>query len=235
MANKLSANKKAYLAEMGIPVWREQGSIASEQDIQSHSDFEEKYPPESIKRLDWSELRAAMSSCTACELHKGREQVVFGAGDVTADLMLIGEAPTADEDKLGQPFVGEAGQLLSEMLKAIGFQRQQVFIANPLRCHSVSNRVPQRQHVDACRSFLLRQIELVHPKLILCIGQSAAQMLLQTEEGLTQLRDKPHSIAATEVNCIVTYHPTYLLANPGHKAGAWADLLLAKKIVESMA
>ena len=179
----------------------------------------------------WAELERAVKSCTLCPLHKTRTQGVFGVGDRHAQWMVIGEAPGADEDRQGEPFVGRAGQLLNSMLKAIGLKREQVFIANILKSRPPNNRDPKPEEVQACIPYLFRQIELVNPRLILCVGRIAAQTLLETDTPIGKLRGQLHRIAGNRP-MIVTYHPAYLLRSPGEKRKSWADLLLALRTFE---
>lgn len=174
--------------------------------------------------LDWDGLQQAVTSCRQCSLCDSRTQTVFGVGDRSARLMLIGEAPGADEDRLGEPFVGRAGQLLTAMLAAIGFAREQVYIANVLKCRPPGNRDPHVDEVAACRAYLDRQIELIQPRLILSLGGVSAKNLLDTDEGVGHLRKRLHRYAATGTPLRVTYHPAFLLRRPEEKAKAWADL-----------
>jgi uracil-DNA glycosylase family 4 len=182
--------------------------------------------PVSIANLDWDGLIQTVSSCTACSLHSTRTQSVFGVGHRQAQWMIIGEAPGAEEDRQGEPFVGRAGQLLNAMLKAIGLEREQVFIANILKSRPPNNRDPRQEEVAACIPFLYRQIELVNPVLLLCVGRIAAQTLLQTDTPIGRLRGTLHRIANNRP-MIVTYHPAYLLRSPVEKRKAWNDLKLA--------
>jgi DNA polymerase len=182
--------------------------------------------PASVAALDWEGLRTAVRACTACDLHKSRTQSVFGVGNPQAQWMVIGEAPGAEEDKQGEPFVGRAGQLLNAMLKAIGLAREQVFIANILKSRPPNNRDPRPDEVAACIPFLYRQIELVNPVLLLCVGRIAAQTLLQTDQPIGRLRGTLHRVANNRP-MIVTYHPAYLLRSPVEKRKAWSDLKLA--------
>lgn len=184
-----------------------------------------------VAHLGWDELAAVVRACTLCPLHATRTQAVFGVGNRQADWMVIGEAPGADEDRQGEPFVGRAGQLLNSMLKAIGFERSQVFIANILKSRPPNNRDPRPEEVRACIPYLMRQIELVDPKLILCVGRIAAQTLLQTDTPIGKLRGRVHRIAGNRP-MVVTYHPAYLLRSPGEKRKAWADLVLAMSAFE---
>jgi DNA polymerase len=181
--------------------------------------------------LDWEPLRAMVSSCTRCSLHETRTQTVFGVGNRSAKWMFIGEAPGADEDRQGEPFVGRAGQLLTSMLRAMGFARGDVYIANVLKCRPPGNRDPKPEEAGQCRGYLERQIELVEPTLIVAVGRIAAQNLLATDTALARLRGRVHSLGARGWPLIVTYHPAYLLRSPGEKRKAWQDLLFARQVV----
>jgi DNA polymerase len=180
--------------------------------------------------LDWEELRAMVSACTRCALHETRTQTVFGVGNRNARWMFIGEAPGAEEDRQGEPFVGRAGQLLTSMLKALGFTRDDVYIANVLKCRPPGNRDPKPEEAAQCRGYLERQIELVSPTLIIAVGRIAAQNLLATDTALARLRGKVHSLGSRGWPLIVTYHPAYLLRSPGEKRKAWQDLLFARQV-----
>ena len=184
--------------------------------------------------LAWPALREAVASCTACPLAQSRTQTVFGTGHPQAHWMIVGEAPGEAEDLSGEPFVGRSGQLLDNMLRAIGLGRHggdapdaatQVFIANTLKCRPPGNRNPQPEELASCEGFLIRQIELVRPKIILAMGSFAVQSLLRTGAPIGQLRGRVHSYQG--VPLIVTYHPAYLLRQPTEKAKAWDDLCLA--------
>jgi DNA polymerase len=176
----------------------------------------------------WAELRQAVSDCRACSLCESRKQTVFGVGDRKASWMIIGEAPGADEDRQGEPFVGRAGKLLDAMLLAAGLRREQVFIANVLKCRPPDNRDPHQDEIAACSVHLNKQIELLGPDLILAVGRIAAQSLLQTQLPVGRLRGIRHVHAATSTPVVVTYHPAYLLRKPSEKSKAWSDLRLAK-------
>ncbi len=187
-----------------------------------------------IAAMDWEQLQAAVAGCTACGLCQSRTQTVFGVGSRTASWMIVGEAPGAEEDARGEPFVGQAGRLLDNMLAAIGRSRQvdarePVFIANVLKCRPPGNRNPQPEEVAACEPFLLRQIELLRPQLVLVMGRFAAQTVLRTDAPISALRGRVHRLRVEggEVPAIVTYHPAYLLRNLADKAKSWADLCLA--------
>ena len=183
----------------------------------------------STETLDWEPLRAAVAACTRCTLHAGRTQTVFGVGRRDARWMIIGEAPGAEEDRRGEPFVGRAGQLLDSMLRALGPGREQVYIANVLKCRPPGNRDPRPEEAASCRSYLNRQIELVAPILIIAVGRIAAQTLLGTDQPLGKLRGRIHALGERQWPVMVTYHPAYLLRSPGEKRKAWQDLLLARR------
>jgi DNA polymerase len=187
-------------------------------------------PPDTVSDLDWDPLRARVAACTRCELHATRTQTVFGVGNPRARWMFIGEAPGAEEDRQGEPFVGRAGQLLNSMLKALGFQRNDVYIANLLKCRPPGNRDPKPDEARSCRVFLERQIELVSPLLVVAVGRIAAQNLLATDSALARLRGQVHALGARRWPLIVTYHPAYLLRSPGEKRKAWQDLVFARQV-----
>ncbi len=184
-----------------------------------------------IEQMNWDALVDAVRGCTRCPLHATRTQGVFGVGNRNAQWMIIGEAPGAEEDRQGEPFVGRAGQLLNAMLKSVGLSREQVFIANILKSRPPGNRDPRPEETRACLPYLYRQIELVDPALILCVGRIAAQTLLETDKPIGKLRGTLHRIAGNRP-MIVTYHPAYLLRSPGEKRKSWADLLLAMRTLE---
>lgn len=180
--------------------------------------------------MEWEALEQAVRTCSRCILHTSRTQAVFGVGDRRARWMIIGEAPGAEEDRQGEPFVGRAGQLLNTMLKAIGLLREQVFIANVLKCRPPGNRDPKPAEAHACLPYLYRQIELIDPVVILCLGRVAAQTLLKTDTPIGKLRGRLHHIGRWPL--IVTYHPAYLLRSPGEKRKSWSDLVLAMRTFE---
>ena len=187
-----------------------------------------------IAAMGWAELEATVAGCTACALCRTRTRTVFGVGSQRAPWMIVGEAPGAEEDARGEPFVGQAGRLLDNMLASIGRSRsadaaQPVFIANVLKCRPPANRNPQPEEVGACEPFLLRQIELLQPKLVLVMGRFAAHSVLRTEAPISALRGRVHRLAVggSGVPAVVTYHPAYLLRNLADKAKVWADLCLA--------
>jgi uracil-DNA glycosylase len=192
---------------------------------------------DSAANLSWEELEQAVKACQRCPLHQTRTQGVFGVGNRRASWLVIGEAPGAEEDRQGEPFVGRAGQLLNSMLKAMGLSREQVFIANILKSRPPNNRDPRPEEVRQCIPYLYRQIELLNPTLILCVGRIAAQTLLGTDSPIGKLRGKLHHLAPMHPNgtprpMIVTYHPAYLLRSPAEKRKAWSDLILAMQTYE---
>lgn len=180
----------------------------------------------------WQALRAEILACTKCPLHRSRTQGVVGVGDREADWMVIGEAPGAEEDRRGEPFVGRAGRLLDAMLRAIGLTRESnVYIANILKSRPPGNRDPRPEEVAACLPYLLRQIELVRPKVLLAVGRIAAQNLLGTDAPLARLRGRVHRFGQSGTAVVVTYHPAYLLRSPAEKRKAWEDLKFARSVV----
>jgi uracil-DNA glycosylase family 4 len=191
--------------------------------------------PEGIDAMAWPELRAAVASCQACPLSASRTQAVFGVGHAQAEWFIVGEAPGEQEDKEGEPFVGRSGQLLDRMLQALSLTRaegdaaHQVYIANAVKCRPPANRNPHPQEMAQCEPYLLRQIALVQPKVILVMGRAAVQSILKSSEPIGKLRGRVHQVAG--IPLIVTYHPAYLLRNPVDKALAWADLCLAREQV----
>jgi len=186
-----------------------------------------------IMQMDWQGLQSCVSECTACSLAATRTQTVFGVGDPNADWLIIGEAPGAEEDRKGEPFVGQAGKLLDNMLAAIQLKRgSNVYIANVLKCRPPENRDPHGEEVIQCDPYLKRQVELIKPKLILALGKFAAQSLLASDNTIASMRGKLHDYHGVPV--IVTYHPAYLLRNLPDKARAWEDLCLARKTMVNL-
>lgn len=188
----------------------------------------------SIPSSGWDELQQRVAACKACSLHQSRTQTVFGVGSHTADLLIVGEAPGANEDRLGEPFVGRAGHLLDAMLNAIKLHRQQVFIANILKCRPPNNRDPSPEEVALCTPFLQQQIALLKPKLILALGRVAAHHLLQTNASMASMRGKKYSYGESAVPLIVTFHPAYLLRSPLEKRKAWQDLSLVNQLLNEV-
>jgi len=176
----------------------------------------------------WQALRAEVSACRRCGLCNSRTQTVFGVGNPAAPVLVVGEAPGAEEDRQGEPFVGRAGQLLNAMLRALGHPRETVYIANILKCRPPGNRDPSAAEVASCLPYLHRQIELLAPRLILVVGRIAAQSLLATDTSIGRLRGHLHHYGAAGTPLVVTYHPAYLLRSPGEKRRAWADLKAAR-------
>jgi len=186
-----------------------------------------------ILRMDWPALKTAVAACQACGLRKTCTQTVFGVGDEQADWLLVGEAPGAEEDARGEPFVGQAGRLLDNMLAAIGLARgENVYICNVLKCRPPGNRNPDPFEVAQCTPHLLRQLELIRPKLILAMGRFAVQALLNTEASIASLRGRLHRYQG--VPLIVTYHPAYLLRSLPDKAKAWEDLCFARRSIAAL-
>lgn len=212
--------RRAYLAALGIDVWLPREHAEPEPEVVGANIV----PTE----MDWSTLRDTVAACTRCALHRSRTQTVFGVGNPDADWMIIGEAPGAEEDRRGEPFVGRAGKLLDEMLRAVGHGRDSVFIANILKCRPPNNRDPKIEESSECRGYLEHQIELVQPKIILAVGRIAAQLLLDTDSPVGRLRGSRHYLGDTPL--VVTYHPAYLLRSPSQKRKAWDDLCLATRI-----
>ena len=217
--------RRAYLDAMDIDVWLPRDQADPEPSNIAVPDAEQP--------LDWEALRAAVASCTRCSLCESRTQTVFGVGDPDADWMIVGEAPGAEEDRRGEPFVGRAGKLLDEMLRAVNQGRDSAFIANILKCRPPNNRDPNADESAACRGYLDRQIALVQPKIILAVGRIAAQLLLDTDAPLGRLRGTVHSLGETPL--VVTYHPAYLLRSPTQKRKAWDDLRLARRVAREQA
>jgi len=167
-------------------------------------------------------IREDLGECTRCKLHKGRNKIVFGDGSPKAQLVFVGEGPGADEDMQGLPFVGRAGKLLTQMIEAMGLQRSDVYICNVVKCRPPENRAPERDEVAACSPFLFRQIDLVAPKVIVCLGSIAAQTILETTRGISQFRGQWLEFRGRKL--MATYHPAYLLRNPAAKSEVWKDL-----------
>ena len=249
-------DRRAYLAAMGIDVWRlrtaDSGAAARAAPALPDSRAAAGHEPHlrgpavrersapvtlpadergDIAGMEWDALAKAVAACRACALHAGRTQTVFGVGDRSADWMFIGEAPGAEEDRQGEPFVGRAGQLLNSILFAMGMGRERVYIANILKCRPPSNRDPMPEEARCCRPFLDRQIELVAPKIMVALGRIAAQQLLGTDTPIGRMRGRLHhyDVGGRRIPLVVTYHPAYLLRSPQEKAKVWTDLQLARK------
>ncbi|MBI3575258.1 MAG: uracil-DNA glycosylase [Gammaproteobacteria bacterium] len=220
--NLEESRRRQYLAAMDIPLWERRTPCAVDAAAVPAA-------ASADMGADWQALQGAVRACTKCGLHKTRTQTVFGVGSPAASWMFIGEAPGADEDRQGEPFVGRAGQLLNAMLFAMGLKREEVYIANVLKCRPPGNRDPQPEEVAQCEPHLIRQIELIKPRLIVALGRHAAHSLLKTEVPLARLRGQRLSYHG--IPLIVTYHPAYLLRSPGEKRKAWEDLVLAKSVM----
>lgn len=244
----MDARRLQYLRALDVDVWVRRGSLAAaapaatvpvnaptlEVAVSDAAPLRAAEAPSPVSAIpgdysqaSWSELEHAVRACTLCGLQATRTQTVFGVGNRTAEWMIIGEAPGADEDRQGEPFVGRAGQLLNSMLKAMGFPREQVFIANILKCRPPNNRDPRPEEAACCTPYLARQIALVNPRLIVCVGRIAAQNLLATDTPIGKLRGKVHRWGAQQLPVVVTYHPAYLLRSPLEKRRAWDDLRMA--------
>ncbi len=221
--------RRAYLQAMGIDVWLP--STATEPELAANE--QAAAAALSTEDLTWDELRVCVSECTRCELSASRTKTVFGVGNQSADWMIVGEAPGAEEDRRGEPFVGRAGQMLDQMFRAIGQRRDTVFIANILKCRPPNNRDPKPGEAAQCRSYLERQIALVQPKIILAVGKIAAQNLLGTHDTVGRMRGRPHDLNG--IPLVVTYHPAYLLRSPSHKRDSWNDLSMAARLVSEAA
>lgn len=244
----MQPHQQQYLKEMGIDVWVdrdkevinvvEESAIEKVKDVIKEPVSDVSHQPVQSSVSDFPEELAALkkevSVCTQCELHQTRTQTVFGVGNPEADWLVIGEAPGADEDRQGEPFVGRAGQLLNSMLLAMGLEREQVFIANILKCRPPNNRDPKPDEVIACESYLRKQVELIKPKIILAVGRIAAQNLLKVDTPIGKMRGNQYQYPDSELPVIVTYHPAYLLRSPREKRKVWEDLKIAMRIYKDL-
>jgi DNA polymerase len=219
--------RRAYLRAMGIDVWVPRDQVDADPVPVAPA------RPTGSGELGWDALRDTVAACKRCALHESRTQTVFGVGNRDADWMIVGEAPGAEEDRRGEPFVGRAGKLLDEMLFAVGQDRNSVFIANILKCRPPNNRDPSQEEAASCRPYLERQIELVRPAIILAVGRIAAQQLLQTDVPVGRLRGRVHRLGA--IPLVVTYHPAYLLRSPSQKRKSWDDLCMAAGVMAEAA
>ncbi|HHH36170.1 MAG TPA: uracil-DNA glycosylase [Gammaproteobacteria bacterium] len=209
---------------MGIPVWELRGAdsgMSPEGGAAAGDD---------IATLGWEALEARVAACTRCELHRTRTRTVFGVGNREADWLIVGEAPGADEDRQGEPFVGRAGQLLNEMLLAIGLKREAVYIANILKCRPPRNRDPRPEEVASCEPYLKRQVALLQPVIILAVGRVAAQNLLKSDAPIGAMRGRCYRYGEAGIPVVVTYHPAYLLRSPREKRKVWEDLKFARRV-----
>ncbi|HBC71176.1 MAG TPA: uracil-DNA glycosylase [Coxiellaceae bacterium] len=215
------AHKKEYLKEMGIDIWQDKSRI---------NDASMTAKTSSQNNLE--DIKKQVVSCKLCDLHKTCTNTVFGVGNEKAKVMFIGEAPGANEDLKGEPFVGRAGMLLNSMLRSIGLERTDVYIANILKCRPPNNRDPLPQEVKLCTPYLQQQIALIQPKVLIAVGRIAAQFLLNTMESMSKLRGNTYQYGEQKIPLLVTYHPAYLLRSPSEKRKAYVDFLLIKKMVE---
>jgi DNA polymerase len=258
----MDARRIEYLHAIGVDVWVRRDAAAAGQAASSAArapvnasaaSISAAHPsgnavaslrppgPVDLRPLDapveaqWDALRAEVLGCTKCALHSTRTQGVFGVGNRRADWLIIGEAPGAEEDRQGEPFVGRAGKLLNAMLLSLGLPREHVFIANVLKSRPPGNRDPKPEEVGACLPYLMRQIALLKPKLMLAVGRIAAQNLLATDMPLGRLRGQVHTFGELNTPLIVTYHPAYLLRTPADKRKAWEDLKFARSVFKRLA
>ena len=231
----MTALRDRYLKEIGIPVWRVRTAptVSAPVSVPKEVALETARPAPlegAAQGVDaWSELQAKVRACTLCGLHRGRTQTVFGVGRRDARLFVIGEAPGADEDRQGEPFVGRAGQLLNAMLRSIGLPRAEVYIANILKCRPPNNRDPQPDEVESCEPFLFQQIAAIRPKVIVALGSFAAKTLLRSDESISRLRGRIYDFHGAQL--IPTFHPSFLLRSPDRKRDAWEDLKKARALL----
>jgi DNA polymerase len=222
------SRREQYLQALGVDIWQARGAPAASAAIEAAKASDATEADSASDTGDaaqaWQSLRAEVALCMRCELCRTRTQTVFGVGDKRAQLLVIGEAPGAEEDRQGEPFVGRAGQLLNSMLRAAGSPRENVYIANVLKCRPPGNRDPRPDEVASCLPYLHRQVELLQPLLILAVGRIAAQNLLATDTPIGRLRGQVHRFGVSGRPLIVTYHPAYLLRSPSEKRKAWVDL-----------
>jgi len=245
-----ASHRNRYLEAIGVDVWvRRPGGPLGALEIPERAQALAPQPAPAVPTLEvaeatepvsdlaepWQALRTEILGCTRCGLHKTRTQGVVGVGPQRTDWMVIGEAPGAEEDRRGEPFVGRAGHLLDAMLRAIGLDRRtNVYIANVLKSRPPNNRDPKPEEVAACLPYLMRQIALLQPRLMLAVGRIAAQNLLSTDMSLSRLRGKVHHFGELNTPLIVTYHPAYLLRTPADKRKAWEDLKFARSVFREL-
>jgi uracil-DNA glycosylase len=233
-----SALRREYLAALGLTHWVVRGGkvapaappSAQESAAANRMPAANELPAAREAGMDWPELRARVAACTRCSLSTTRTQTVFGVGNLRAEWLIVGEAPGAEEDRQGEPFVGRAGLLLNSMLRAVGLAREQVYIANVLKCRPPGNRDPAPSEAAECLPYLEQQIALIKPKIMLAVGRIAAQNLLRTDKTLGSLRQQVHRFGISQVPLIVTYHPAYLLRTPADKRKSWEDLKFARAV-----
>lgn len=225
------ALRRHYLHRMGVAVWLAQGAECAAEPSPLPRPVSGTGGVSAAEQL--SALRGQVAQCQACELARTRTQTVFGVGNDQAQMLVIGEAPGADEDKQGEPFVGRAGKLLTSMLRAMGLKREDVYIANILKCRPPGNRDPRPEEVAACEGYLRQQVELIQPSIILAVGRIAAQNLLKTDAPLARMRGRTFHFGERQIPVVVTYHPAYLLRSPLEKRKAWQDLCCAMDILRT--
>jgi DNA polymerase len=230
-----------FAKELGVTgvsrdsAWRTRREPGVESATQSDQPALEPEPPITISRNAAEALaavRADLGDCTRCKLHRqGRKQIVFGVGNPDADLMFVGEAPGGDEDIQGIPFVGRAGQLLTKIIEAIGLQRDDVYIANVIKCRPPQNRNPEQDEVETCEPFLFQQVDIIKPKVIVALGTFAARALLRTLDPISRLRGRVYEYRGAKL--VPTFHPAYLLRNPASKREVWEDMKLVRWLLKS--
>lgn len=243
----MNKRRKQLLRELGLsPIWHLKSDTSEQNEISASSLAEIKgsiLPPADVTKdtqdsqpihlMNWDQLKSAVSGCMSCPLSQTRTHTVFGVGDENANWLFVGEGPGAREDAIGEPFVGQAGKLLDQMLAAIRLKRgDQVYITNIVKCRPPNNRNPSSGEARQCEPYLTRQIELINPKLIVALGKVAAQNLLGSEDSISNLRGKIHHYSG--IPLIVTYHPAYLLRALPEKAKAWKDLCFAQSTMQSL-
>ncbi len=230
----LSTRRQQYLEAIGVDLWVSRGQPRVEPSAPAAAP-ERRTAGTDETAAQWQRLSEEVTACRLCPLHATRTQGVLGVGPKRADWLVIGEAPGAEEDRRGEPFVGAAGQLLDAMLRAIGLDRRtNVYIANVLKSRPPNNRDPRPEEVAACLPYLSRQIELLQPKIMLAVGRIAAQNLLATDAPLGRLRGRVHRFGGQQTPLVVTYHPAYLLRTPGDKRKAWEDLKFARSVYQQL-
>ena len=222
-----------FAAELGVagvsrdPAWRNRGVVSDLQILPASVQSRQTAPDPITLQM----VRDDIGDCTRCKLHKlGRRQIVFGVGNPNADLMFVGEAPGRDEDIQGEPFVGRAGQLLTKIIEAIGLKREDVYIANVIKCRPPENRNPEPDEVETCEPFLFRQIDVIKPKVIVALGKFGAQTLLRTLDPISRLRGRVYDYRGAKL--IPTFHPAYLLRNPESKREVWEDMKLVRRLLQ---
>lgn len=227
--------REGYLQALGVENWQQRRPLAIEATLPAAAAAAAHVPASDPVLMSpvgdsWDTVAAEVAGCTRCGLHECRNRTVFGVGDRAARWLVVGEAPGADEDMQGEPFVGRAGQLLNSMLRGIGLARERVFIANVLKCRPPNNRDPRPEEVAHCLPYLERQIALLRPAIMLAVGRIAAQNLLATETPIGKLRGHVHAFGTARIPLVVTYHPAYLLRSPTEKRKAWEDLKFARRV-----